>query len=196
MTYRFRWLFVAALWLSSASVAIADPPTPAPLSAADERDRRYEERFRAVEQKFAAVEKGIETALTVADRLLDQRFSAQEKALQAALLAVREAVDKADIANTKKFDSVNEFRGQLKDQAATLLPRTEFEALKKDLDSVKSRQDQIVGAQLALASARTDSQGSWGIVVGAAGVVVAIISIAIAFVISRRALPDKIAERA
>lgn len=57
-----------------------------------------------------------------------QRFEAQEKAVNSALIAAKEAVTKAETAAEKRFDSVNEFRGQLKDQASTLMPRTETES--------------------------------------------------------------------
>jgi hypothetical protein len=73
---------------------------------ADERDRRYEERFRAMDEK---------TSL--------------------ALTASEKAVSKAETATEKRFDAVNEFRGSLSDQTATLLPRAEAEARFKALDA-------------------------------------------------------------
>jgi chromosome segregation ATPase len=84
---------------------------------ADERDRRYEERFKAMDEK---------TSL--------------------ALTASEKAVSKAEMATEKRFDSVNEFRGSLKDQAATLMPREEadakFKALESKIDEMKK---EIVG---------------------------------------------------
>lgn len=44
----------------------------------------------------------------------------------AELRAVRQAVDKVDKTTIAKFDSVNEFRGQLKDQTATFVTRREL----------------------------------------------------------------------
>ncbi len=58
----------------------------------------------------------------------DQRFKAQEQAIQAALASAEKAVNKAEQAAEKRFDAVNEFRGQLKDQAATFVTRTELYA--------------------------------------------------------------------
>jgi hypothetical protein len=63
----------------------------------DERDRRYEERFRATDEK---------TSL--------------------ALTSSKEAVAKAETATEKRFDSVNEFRKTLADQAAGFMPRQEY----------------------------------------------------------------------
>jgi hypothetical protein len=73
---------------------------------ADERDRRYEDRFTAMDEK---------TSL--------------------ALTSSEKAVTKAETATEKRFDSVNEFRGSLKDQAATLLPRVEADTRFHTLDS-------------------------------------------------------------
>jgi hypothetical protein len=64
-----------------------------------------------------------------------QRFEAQEKAVAAALAAAKEAVAKAETSAEKRFDAVNEFRGQLKDQQATLMPRTEVDVRLKATDA-------------------------------------------------------------
>ena len=78
----------------------------------DERDRRYEERFKAMDEK---------TGL--------------------ALTSSEKAVAKAETATEKRFDAVNEFRGQLKDQAATLMPRAEadakFASMNKEIEELK-----------------------------------------------------------
>jgi hypothetical protein len=71
----------------------------------DERDRRYEDRFTAMDEK---------TGL--------------------ALTSSEKAVVKAETATEKRFDSVNEFRGSLKDQAATLISRVEVESKWKAYD--------------------------------------------------------------
>jgi hypothetical protein len=73
------------------------------------------------------------TRISVQEKANDQRFEAQERAVAAALASAKEAVTKAEVAAEKRFDSVNEFRGQLKDQTATLIPRTEVIALLKSL---------------------------------------------------------------
>jgi hypothetical protein len=84
----------------------------ASTAMSDERDRRYEERFKAMDEK---------TGL--------------------ALTSSEKAVAKAETATEKRFDAVNEFRGQLKDQASTLLPKAEadakFRAYDEKLDDIK-----------------------------------------------------------
>lgn len=68
------------------------------------------------------------------DKRYEQRFGAQEKAVNAALTAAKEAVSKAETSAEKRFDSVNEFRAQLSDQAATFMPRMESEQRMSTLD--------------------------------------------------------------
>jgi len=75
-----------------------------------------------------------EELLAEVDKRYEQRFEGQEKAVNAALTAAKEAVAKAENAAEKRFDSVNEFRGQLSDQARTFMPRPESEQRMQTLD--------------------------------------------------------------
>jgi hypothetical protein len=74
-----------------------------------EMDLRYQ-------QRYDAQQKALEAALL-----------AQEKAVQTALISAEKAVTKAETAAEKRFESVNEFRSTLADQAAGLMPRSEAE---------------------------------------------------------------------
>lgn len=64
--------------------------------------------------------------LTVYDRLYTQQFEAQKLAVASALAAAKDATTKAEIATEKRLEGVNEFRGQLKDQAGTFVTRAEM----------------------------------------------------------------------
>jgi hypothetical protein len=102
------------------------------------------------------------TALVDGQRALtNQRFGDQDKAVQAALVsqekavaaaldAAQRAVIKAEIAQEKRNEASNEFRGQLSDQAATLMPRAEAEQRISALDEkftqmFKSVEDKLAG---------------------------------------------------
>jgi hypothetical protein len=102
------------------------------------------------------------------DRRFDAAIAAQDKAVQIAMIASEKAVVKAEIAAEKRFESVNEFRGQLADQAATFMPRAEAEqrmsALGEKLDDLKG-------------SSRAGAHTLWGYLVGAVGVVAAIVAL-------------------
>lgn len=111
----------------------------------DERDRRYEDRFKATDDR---------TGL--------------------ALTSSEKAVQKAEIATEKRFDSVNEFRGQLKDQAATLLPRSEadvkFNGFTKEIEELKK--------SMLTSQGRTSGfNASWGIAVSVALLAIALIGL-------------------
>lgn len=102
----------------------------------------------------------------------EQRFTDQDKAVQAALLAAKEAVIKAEVATEKRFEATNEFRGQLADQTATLLPRSEYDsnhkALEDKIDALTDRMNRNEGRGGGLNAA-------WGYLVGGIGIAIAII---------------------
>lgn len=90
----------------------------------DERDRLNDTRFKAGE-----------TAVSAA-------LAAQEKLTGASFAASKEAVLKAEDAQKDYNQRSNEFRGQLDDQAKTLMPRNEvsqmFKAYEEKLETIKS----------------------------------------------------------
>lgn len=106
-------------------------------SSDDIRLREYVDvRFKAQEQAVAAA------------------LAAQEKAVAAALAAADRAVSKAELAAERRFESVNEFRQTLTDQAATFLPRREYESAHASIvEKVESVQKFLwmgLGAMLAV----------------------------------------------
>lgn len=60
---------------------------------------------------------------------VDTRLDALDKALNAALSTSDRALLKAENANEKRFDAVNEFRAALADKDRLLMPRAEAEKL-------------------------------------------------------------------
>lgn len=116
-------------------------------------NERYATQTKAVDAAFSAAEIARQTA-----RIEDQR------AVATALLSAEKAVTKAEIAAEKRFESVNEFRAQLADQAATFVSRTEAEAyrlateakiegLKVQLDKLEKRMDLAQGKSAGSAAA-------------------------------------------
>lgn len=102
-----------------------------------------------------------------------QRFDGQSTAIKDALLAAEKAVTKAETANERRFEGVNEFRQTLSDQAATFISRGEFDAQLKALaDRVReiaTRVDKTEGRSSGFAS-------GYGYLVAAAAVIIAIVS--------------------
>lgn len=79
--------------------------------------QRFSEKDLRDQQRYDAQTTAVNTAML-----------AQTVAMQAALAAAEKAVGKAEVAAEKRFDATNEFREQLRDQAGTLMPRSESEA--------------------------------------------------------------------
>lgn len=105
---------------------------------------------------------------------VDVRFEAQERAVNAALLAAQKAVEKAETAAEKRFESVNEFRATLSDQARLLMPRAEAEANQK---AIELRLDEITRKL-----DRRDSQGvglhqGWLVLASVISLIVAIAAV-------------------
>lgn len=82
----------------------------------DERGLQYNIQFKASEIAVNAA------------------LAAQEKAVTAAFLASEKAIVKAEDAQKDYNQRSNEFRGQLDDQAKTLMPRVETIGLFKNVD--------------------------------------------------------------
>lgn len=135
---------------------MADPDETVPLR--EYIDRVLADKDLRDQQRYDAQTKALEAAMVAAD-----------KAVQAALLAAEKAVNKAEVAAERRFESVNEFRGQLADQAKTFLPRLEYqvqhdalgdkvEALFKTLsDRIEANTKQINEALLSLGVDRADT---------------------------------------
>lgn len=86
---------------------------------------------------------------------IEQRFNSQELAIAAALTGAEKAVMKAEVATEKRFDSVNEFRRTLSDQATTFLHRAEYiaqrDSLEEKVQALGKMQNMIVGALIFIA---------------------------------------------
>jgi hypothetical protein len=157
------------------------------ISALDRRfDTLHQDLKEDLDHRFDAVYK----AMAEADLRYQQRFDQQQKALEAALAAAKEAVataltaaekatTKAEVASERRFESVNEFRGQLADQAANLMPRSEaearFVALSEKVDELKNYQAATVGSSAG-------KQQYWGWLLGAIGGAATLISIVVVIV--------------
>lgn len=150
-------------------------------------DRRYQQRFDAQEHAVAAAFDAQEQVVTLLTKLLDERYATQTKAVDAAFLAAESAVNtalmtaekavtKAETAADKRFESVNEFRGQLADQAATLLSRSEADvrigSLSDKIDTLQGRVDKSEGRSTGISL-------SAGAMVGALSAAVAIVTIVV-----------------
>jgi predicted nucleic acid-binding Zn-ribbon protein len=117
---------------------------------------RLDTEVKRLDQLRDADQRAVEAALTAA-----------KDAVAAALIASEKAVNKAEEAQLRVNETQNEFRGQLKDQASNLMPRTEAEnlvrelrglivALSEEIDGLRSRLD-VGPPSLGVLQARSDN---------------------------------------
>lgn len=78
-----------------------------------------------LEQEIADLRTHYDQVFHMLESALLERYVSQTTAITSALTSAEKAVTKAETASEKRFDNVNEFRGQLADQARTFMPRTE-----------------------------------------------------------------------
>jgi hypothetical protein len=110
------------------------------LRLIDERDRLYMTKFEA----------------TIHAR--QEAFTAQDKAVTAAFLASEKAVLKAEQAQKEYNERSNEFRGQLDDQAKTLMARTETLSMFKAVEEKLQAHVSTAHNDLEMAKASTEKQ--------------------------------------
>jgi len=121
-------------------------------------DKRYEERFGA------------------SQKALELGLAGQKSEISAALAAADRAVQKAETATEKRFESVNEFRGTLDNQQRTLIPRSEVDVLVKGLEA---KIDQLTKQFDAMQAERMGVKGGYGYAVGIAGLLLTLVSLGV-----------------
>lgn len=124
-----------------------------------------------------ALREYIEALLSAKELRDEQRFQAQSAAITAAMGAAEKAVTKAEAAAERRFESVNEFRATLSDQAATFVTRTELEVLREQWRETAA----TFAARLDTAEGHAGGLTSgWGYLIGAVTLVGAVIAVVLA----------------
>lgn len=150
-------------------------------------DRINQEMDRRYEQRFLAQQNAVDLALSRVDKEFHEHLQQVREETRLSLDAADKAIAKSEAATEKRFESVNEFRGQLQDQATRFMPRLEAEqrieqnteklaALDgrhtSDVAEIRSRLDLTAGRGLGI-------EKGWGILVGLAGLVGGVIAVVI-----------------
>ena len=92
---------------------------------------------------------GIHAVLTEREKRYEQRFLDQERAVNAALTAAKEAVDKAEKAQERRLDLLNEFRSQSQDEQTRFATKEFVEAVVERLQKLEVSLSRVqVGAGL------------------------------------------------
>jgi hypothetical protein len=106
------------------------------------------------------------------DKRYTQRFTDLETALRAALAASEKAISKAETATERRFESVNEFRQTLTDQAASFVTREVFDEAMK---TSRERQQETTDRQNTQLGKGAGLNAGWLILAAAIPIIIAII---------------------
>lgn len=117
-------------------------------------DERFTAQTTAMDTAFAASERSLQQALEATDKAI----SKVEAALEERFASQATALDKAERAIEKRFDSVNEFRAQLNDQAHTFMPRTESISRHERTQEQLEKLEQHFQSDIASINRRLDTQ--------------------------------------
>lgn len=112
-------------------------------------ERRIDDLNTKLEERYATQTRAVERALEAQQTAMAAALTAAETAVSKALESAEKAVSKAEVAAEGRFAAVNEFRGQLADQAATLMPRAEsmsrHDAAAEKIDDLATKIDKSEG---------------------------------------------------
>lgn len=137
--------------------------------------------------RFVAQEKAVDLALGRVDKEFHEHLRAAREETSAALDAADKAIAKSEAATERRFESVNEFRAQLSDQASRFMPRAEaVQRADTNAERIVALEARMV-ENLALLTSRLDlntgrstgREDIWGFIVGAVGLVGAAVGILI-----------------
>lgn len=117
--------------------------------------------------------KHVLTLLRQKDLRDEQRFQAQNQAINAALLAAKEAAARAETANDRRFDSVNEFRAALDDKTRSQVSSDRFESV---VDAFNARLRELAARVDKTEGKSTGLNAGWSILVAAVLLAIAVIS--------------------
>jgi hypothetical protein len=114
---------------------------------------QIDDLIRMLDERYVTQTKALDAAFVAQQTAMQTAFKSADTAVAAALLSAEKAVTKAEVASEKRFESVNEFRAQLNDQAATLLSRAEadarLQALGDKIESIADRSQERADLSIA-----------------------------------------------
>lgn len=141
-------------------------------------ERRVTATREDMDRSINSLRRELQTQRDGDQALYLQMFESGKVAVEAALAGQEKAVAKAENAAERRFEGVNEFRAQLGDQQRTLMPRQECEVRLKALES---QIETLSNAYIERAGAKAGARDSWAYIVGAIGVLIALLTLALRF---------------
>lgn len=170
---RYQQRYDAQMIATATAREGADKAVQAALTAASKQLDEIIQLSPKVEQ--------LSERLTALDRLTDAKFitfrtlvDSQAEKVGLALASADKAVLKAEAATERRFESVNEFRQTLSDQASTFVTRDQFDTLRES----QAERVREIAARVDRTEGRTGglNQG-WGYLVGGIGMIVMLVNL-------------------
>lgn len=147
-------------------------------------DERFSIQTKSLEERYDTQTKAVDAAFVSQQTATRTALVAAEQAVTTAMLAAEKAVTKAETAAERRFESLNEFRGQLSDQAATFVSRKEMDALQLRNDDkwaeLNSRISEARNTMTLVEGKGAGLSAGWAILVGVVSVVAALVAIGVA----------------
>jgi hypothetical protein len=146
----------------------------------------------SLKKDIAALEKQMNLQFISSMIAVDAALAAQKELVQTSFTASEQAIAKAEKAQTEYNIRSNEFRGQLDDQAKTLMPRAEsfsmfksFEdkmyiqnsSTEKSLDSLRLDIKSLRESRSELGGRGAGLQAGWGMLLAAVGLIATIVAL-------------------
>jgi hypothetical protein len=100
------------------------------------------------DKKIVALEISLSKQISALKDYSDSRFSEMQRSVDLRSAVLQTAVDKSDQSMNKRFETVNEFRGQLKDQAGQFITRDEYNAAKYQIQTAVDKSDQSMNKRV------------------------------------------------
>lgn len=149
----------------------------------DEQRRAMKTAEEEREKSAAIMRDGLLHQIRQGDEALERHISEQVRQIKtiiemgtaqvnAAFASSEKAIEKAEVATEKRFESVNEFRAQLGDQATRFMPREVAEAKMEDLGH---KIDLLSKAVNANAGRQAGVSASVGLMIAAASIIISIV---------------------
>jgi hypothetical protein len=137
-----------------------------------------DERTHRLDSNVQALRSLLDERYATQTKALDAAFAAAERAVTTALDSAEKAVNKAEVAAERRFESVNEFRAQLADQAGSFITRAEYdakhEALGKQVDDLVRVMERGAGRARGVSAVTATLMTAGGLVVA---IIVAVVTI-------------------
>ncbi len=115
--------------------------------ASVEREKAASIAREGLHEQFKAGDTALERHIAEQVQQIRQVIDLNERAVVAAFDASEKAIQKAEIANEKRFDSANGFRGQLSDQAASFATREVLDTSVKQIHALIERNREDLAEQ-------------------------------------------------